>query len=146
MSGLAEACCCDSLQRHTLECPGANIAHKLVVVVSVKLSANSDPEQNAVTHHSPACCSSAVVTLHERRNRDAVVVANAWIACTLVLAYDAEELPCSVQKDSCTCLLWNACQTHVAQQVPVAMLSDLASCTRCLSFDSTPNGHTTQGV
>ena len=38
MSGLAEACCCDSLQRHTTECPGANIAHKLVVVVSVKMS------------------------------------------------------------------------------------------------------------
>ena len=45
-----------------------------------------------MTHQLPACCSSAVAPLHKRRNRDAVVVANAeaWIACTLVLAYDAE--------------------------------------------------------
>jgi len=77
-----------------------------------------------VTHQLPACCSSAVVPLLERRNHDAVVVANAeaWIACTLVLAYDAEELPCSVQEENCTCLLWSGCQTHVAQQVPGAML------------------------
>ena len=28
----------------------------------------------------------------------------AWTACTLVLAYDAEELPYSVQQESHTCL------------------------------------------
>ena len=57
-------------------------------------------------------------------NHDAVVVANAeaWTACTLVLVYDAEKLPCSVQGENCTCLLWSGCQTHVAQQIPGAML------------------------
>jgi len=77
-----------------------------------------------VTHQLPACCSSAVVPLPERKNHDAALVANAeaWIACTLVLAYDAEKLPCSVQEDCSTCLLWSGWQTHVAQQVPGAML------------------------
>ncbi len=80
----------------------------------------------------PACCSSAVVPLRERRNHDAALVANAeaWIACTLVLADDADELSCSVQEEKCTCLPRSECQTLVAQQVPEAMLSRLTSLTR----------------
>ncbi len=97
-----------------------------------------------------------MVPLLERRNHDAVVVANAeaWTACILVLAHDAEKLPCSVQEDCSTCLLWSGWQTHVAQQVPGAMLrsdvphsllelqsvtkrSQNASCARCGSSGTT---------
>jgi len=91
----------------------------------------------------PAVCSLAVVKNHGSRNHVATYVANleAWCACTLVLAYDAEALPCSVQEESCTCLLWSGCQAHVAQQIPVPMLPDLASLSRHLSCYQPQSDH-----
>ncbi len=38
MFGPAEACCCVSLQRHSLEYPGAKITHKSNVVVGKEIS------------------------------------------------------------------------------------------------------------
>ncbi len=60
----------------------------------------------------------------------------AWTACTLVLAYDAEELPYSVQQESHTCLRWSVRRTHVAQQFSVAMLPSLQSLDRYLKINS----------
>ncbi len=52
----------------------------------------------------PAVCSLAVVINHGSRNHVATYIVNLGtrFACTVVLAYDAEALPCSTQEESCT--------------------------------------------
>ena len=87
-----------------------------------ELAAASIPNKDAKTHQMPAC-SSAVIHLRGRRNHGAVLVAHveAWAACVLVLYDNADELPCSVQEGNCSCLPQSGCQTHVGQQIPVAM-------------------------
>ena len=94
----------------------------------------------------PALCSLAAIPNHERRNHVAMLVADleAWTACTLVLAYDAEELPYSVQQESHTCLRWSVRRTHVAQQFPVAMLPSLQSLDRYLKINQPQSDHRTQ--
>ncbi len=82
-----------------------------------------------------------MVPVLEGKNHDALVVATAeaLTACTLILAYDTKKLPCSVQGDNCTCLLWIGCQAHVAQQISGAILTDVPH-----SVLKLPSDHRTQ--
>ena len=137
MSGPAEDCCRVSMQQQSLGYPDAR-PHPVFdccseceeFAVAWKLTGRT------VTYQTSACCSLTVVSFRvskiDNPACDAPMVNRS--TCIQVRADDVEELPCGVQEENCTCLLWGGRLTHVTQHKPVTMLSDPTALTRYLSF------------
>ena len=131
MSGPDEDDCPLCLQQHSVESPGASTTTDELIHLRVYKSTSK------YSHIPDACFLFLSGDPKPRRNHVGVIVANlgAWLACTLILAYEAKALPCSVREQTCTCLLWSGRRTHVAQQLPVAMLPNLNSLDRYLNIN-----------
>lgn len=65
-----------------------------------------------------------------------------WNTCIQVRADDVDVLPCGVQEEICTCLLWGGCLIQVTQHKPVTMLLGPTALNRYLRFREPHNEYT----